>query len=154
VNRRDNEERVAVTGIGMVTPLGNDVVTSWQALLAGQVGVDTISTFDASGFTSKIAAQVKDFDPATFIQKQKVLKYTTNFMNFAFGAAEQAFADAGVRPTERTAPRWGLVAGSGMMTAEYEYWLRFHKEFVKQGVVDTRMLGQKGKRFFFCCRFW
>ncbi len=110
--------RVAVTGIGLVTPVGNDVATTWDALLAGRSGGARIATFDASGFPVQIAAEVKNFrdDPTA---DRKLLKYANRPHRFALAAAEQAFADAGIRPTPDTATRWACAVGTGMMGVEF-----------------------------------
>jgi 3-oxoacyl-[acyl-carrier-protein] synthase II len=113
-----DKRRVAITGIGLVTPVGNDVETTWQALLAGRSGGGQVSLFDASGFPVHIAAEVKGLrDDA--IGDRRLLKHTTRAHRFALVAAEQALADAGIRPTEATGHRWGCSVGAGMMTAEF-----------------------------------
>ena len=66
--------RVAVTGLGAVTPLGNDVRSTWRAALAGESGIDFIRSFDASAFPVRIAAEVKDFDPSTVASPREVRK--------------------------------------------------------------------------------
>ena len=93
-----DRRRVAVTGLGLVTPVGNDVGRTWQALLAGAGGGREISLFDASGFPVHIAAEVKDFELAAPVGR-KLLKYANRSHRFALEAAEQALADAGIRPT-------------------------------------------------------
>jgi beta-ketoacyl-acyl-carrier-protein synthase II len=112
--------RVAVTGIGLVTPVGNDVSTTWTALLEGRSGVAPISIFDASGFSTRIAAEVKDFDAASLDAERKLLKFANRSHRFALGAAEQAMRDAGIAPTAATAARWGCSVGTGMMGVAYE----------------------------------
>ena len=112
--------RVAITGLGLVTPVGNDVVTTWSALLEGRSGVAPISIFDASGFSTRIAAEVKDFDPAALGADRKLLKFANRSHRFALGAAEQAMRDAGIAPTAATATRWGCSVGTGMMGVAYE----------------------------------
>jgi len=111
--------RVAITGIGLVTPVGNDVERTWSALLAGRSGAAAITLFDASGFSTRIAAEVKGFDPRSLEQDRKLLKFANRSHGFALAAAEQAFADAGIAPTERTADRWGCAVGTGMMGVAY-----------------------------------
>lgn len=133
--------RVAITGIGMVTPLGNDTKTTWQALMNGESGIDTIQSFDASHFPTRIAAEVKNFDINSVITDKKILRYTVPFTNFALAASEEALTDANIRPTESDAKRWGLVAGSGMMTAEFDFWLDFHEKYAANGELDVKKLG-------------
>ncbi len=112
--------RVAITGLGLVTPVGNDVATTWSALLEGRSGVAPISIFDASGFSTRIAAEVKDFSAAELSAERKLLKFANRSHRFALGAAEQAMRDAGIAPTAATATRWGCSVGTGMMGVAYE----------------------------------
>ncbi len=121
-------KKAVVTGIGIVSPIGNDVSSFWANLLATKSGVDIISQFDASSFPCKIAAEVKNFTPCSK-KFGKLLKYTVPFTQFALTAAQEAFEDAGIVPTSTTAPRWGAVAGSGMMTTEWDYWMKFQETF-------------------------
>ena len=79
-----------------------------------------IASFDASGFTVRIAAEVKGFDAVAAIGDRKLLKFANRSHRFALAAAAQAFADAGIRPTAATATRWGCVVGTGMMGVTYE----------------------------------
>ena len=115
-----NHRKVAITGIGMVTPVGNDAVTTWDSLQAGRSGAGMITNFDASGFTTTIGAEVKDFDPGAAFPDRKVRKYASRSHGFALGAAAEALADAGITPTGDTANRWGLSVGSGMMSVAYQ----------------------------------
>ena len=87
--------RVAVTGLGAVTPIGNDAPSTWRAALAGESGIDFIRSFDASGFPVRIAAEVKDFDAATVASPKEVRKLERNVL-LALGAAREAVADAGL----------------------------------------------------------
>ncbi len=112
--------RVAITGLGVVTPVGNDVATTWAALLEGRSGVAPITIFDASGFSTRIAAEVKDFDATALGAERKLLKFANRSHRFALGAAEQAMRDAGIAPTPATATRWGCSVGTGMMGVAYE----------------------------------
>ncbi len=111
--------RVAITGIGLVTPVGNDVATTWDALLAGRSGGAAISLFDASGFPVHIAAEVKGFRGDELTDDRRLLKFANRSHRFALAAAEQAFRDAGLRPTPDTATRWSCAVGAGMMTSDF-----------------------------------
>ncbi|HYN62503.1 MAG TPA: beta-ketoacyl synthase N-terminal-like domain-containing protein, partial [Rubrivivax sp.] len=87
--------RVAITGLGLVTPVGNDVASTWQALLAARSGVAPIASFDASGFAVRIAAEVKGLSDAVVAQAagdRKLLKFANRSQRFALVAAAQAFA--------------------------------------------------------------
>lgn len=143
----EQKQRVVITGIGMVTPLGNTAKSTWENLLAKKSGIDVIKSFDASGFPCRIAAEIKNFDPIERVGEKKLLKYTVPFLNYALAAAEEAITDAGIWPNENTAERWGLVAGSGMITVEFDYWWDFHRTFARSGEVDTNLLGKYGMNF-------
>jgi 3-oxoacyl-[acyl-carrier-protein] synthase II len=136
--------RVAITGIGMVTPLGNDTNSTWAALIEGRSGIDTICNFDASGFTTQVAAEVKDFDAEQRIGDRKLLKLTTRSHRFALAAAAEAFADAGVAPTPATSSRWGCIAGSGMMGIAYPELLQTQQRFAPTGEFDARAMFDAG----------
>ncbi|QDP71674.1 beta-ketoacyl-[acyl-carrier-protein] synthase family protein [Legionella israelensis] len=139
------QRRVAITGLGVVSPLGNDVESTWQNLLAKQSGIAKIRQFDASGFPTQIAAEVKNFSPSTH---QKQHRFALPFTQYALNAAEQAFDDAGILPTEENASRWGVITGSGMMTAEFEYLRRFHQTCASDGEINWKQLHQQTKSFY------
>ena len=133
------KRRVAITGIGLVTPVGNDVATTWQALLTGASGGREITLFDASGFPVHIAAEVKNFDDA-IVGDRKQAKLTMRPHRFAVAAAEQALSDAGIRPTPATAARWGCAVGAGMMTSEYVDLAATHDFSAAAGELDAARL--------------
>ena len=134
------KRRVAITGVGLVTPVGNDVTTTWDALRAGASGGAPISLFDASGFPVRIAAEVKGFDPATVIDDRRLLKFANRSHGFALAAAEQAFADAGIRPTDATATRWGCAVGTGMMGVDFGELVAVHRHSAAEGELDAARL--------------
>jgi 3-oxoacyl-[acyl-carrier-protein] synthase II len=103
--------RVAVTGLGAVTPIGNDVKTTWEAAVAGRSGVDWIRSFDASGLPVRIAAEVKDFDPTQVASPKEVRKLERNVL-LSLGAAREALGDAGLDGFEPT--RFGIVFGTAI----------------------------------------
>ena len=109
------KKRVAITGLGLVTPAGNDVASTWATLQSGRSMGAPITIFDASGFSTRIAAEVKSFDARAVIDDRRLLKFANRSHAFALAAADQALADAGVRPTPATSARWGLSVGTGMM---------------------------------------
>jgi len=133
------KRRVAVTGVGLVTPVGNDVESTWSALLAGRSGGAPITLFDASGFATTIAAEVKGFDNR-LVTDRKVLKFTNRSHRFALEAAEQALVDAGIRPGEDDAHRWGCAVGAGMMTADFDDLVETHRHAGESGQIDTGRL--------------
>lgn len=130
-----NKRRVAITGLGIVSPLGNDVESTWRGLMAGDSGLDRINHFDASAFPTHIAAEVKNFSLNPAI-RGKDKRFAMSFTSYALDAAWQAFDDAGIRPTAQTADRWGVVTGSGMMTAEFDYLHRFQQACAQEGSPD------------------
>jgi 3-oxoacyl-[acyl-carrier-protein] synthase II len=103
--------RVAVTGLGAVTPLGNDVRSTWDSALAGRSGVDWIRSFDASEYPVRIAAEVKDFDPTSVASPKDARKLDRNVL-LALGAAREAMGDAGLNGFDPT--RVGIVFGSAI----------------------------------------
>jgi 3-oxoacyl-[acyl-carrier-protein] synthase II len=105
--------RVVITGIGLLTPLGLDRESSWQALLAGKSGVGPISRFDASNYSCRIAGQVRGFDPLTVMGKKDVRK-TDPFTHFAVVATHEALADSGYEISADNAERIGVYIGSGI----------------------------------------
>lgn len=107
------KRRVVVTGLGLVTPLGTGVDKTWTALCEGRSGIGRITRFDASAFPSQIAAEVKDFDPAEFIEKKEIKKMD-RFIHFGVAAAKMAVEDAKLQITEANAESVGVYVGSGM----------------------------------------
>ncbi len=119
-------------------PLGNDVDSTWQNLLARKSGLSTIRQFDASAFPTYIAAEVKQFTlRKTLANKQN--RYVMPFTGFALEAASQAFEDAGILPTEQSASRWGVVAGSGMMTQILIIYNDFNKLVLQKVMLIGRV---------------
>jgi len=107
--------KIAITGIGMVTPVGGDAPTTWANLLAGRSGINTIRQFDASGFPVRIGAEVKDMPPNAATFEPKLLKFAARSHRFAAAAASEALADAGIRPSSKDRHRWGMSVGAGML---------------------------------------
>lgn len=105
--------RVVVTGLGMVTPVGLDVKTSWDALVAGKSGVARISRFDASDFAVQIAAEVKDFRPEVCLDPRDIKK-SELFIQYAAVAAHEALLDSKLTIDEKTSERIGVSIGSGI----------------------------------------
>ncbi|MGQ0666160.1 MAG: beta-ketoacyl-ACP synthase II [Nitrospiraceae bacterium] len=105
--------RVVVTGLGLVTPLGTGVEKTWKALCAGESGIRRITKFDPTGYDAQIAGEVKDFDPAQFIEKKEIKKMDT-FIHYAVGAAQSAVDDAGFKVTPEEATKVGVYIGSGI----------------------------------------
>jgi 3-oxoacyl-[acyl-carrier-protein] synthase II len=108
------KRRVVVTGMGAITPVGNDVATTWRALLDGKSGAAPITHFDAANFPVKFAAEVKDFDPLAYMERKEA-KRADQFTQYAVGAANQAMTDAGLAIQNGIDPdRIGVIVGSGI----------------------------------------
>lgn len=105
--------RVVVTGLGMVTPLGLDVKSTWEAVLAGKSGVRPLTLFDASMLSTQIAATVQNFDPALYLDAKEARK-TDLFLQYAVAAATQALTDSGLVVSEEIAAKVGVAIGAGM----------------------------------------
>ncbi|MEM1243188.1 MAG: beta-ketoacyl-[acyl-carrier-protein] synthase family protein [Pseudomonadota bacterium] len=139
-----NNKRIVITGIGIVSPLGNDTQTTWKNLLAGKSGVDTIKKFDASTFTTKVGAEVENFSLAETTISRKIQRYAIDFTKYALAAAAEAFNDAAIRPTQTNATRWGITVGCGMIAAEFDYLSKFQQQFAADGAVDMAKFGKHG----------
>lgn len=109
----NTKRRVVVTGLGMLSPLGNNVTDTWNAILAGKSGVGPITRFDASVMPTHFAAEVKNFDPLLAVDTKEARRMDT-FVLFAAEAARQAMLDAGLTITEEMAPRAGCAIGAGI----------------------------------------
>lgn len=105
--------RVAVTGIGVVSPLGIGLEATWQAAVSGRSGVGPIDTFDVSEYPARFAALVRDFDPSGVLDPKEARRLA-RFQQFAMVAAEEALADSGLRITDGNARRVGVIVGSGI----------------------------------------
>ncbi|MBO9662715.1 beta-ketoacyl-ACP synthase II [Dokdonella sp.] len=107
------KRRVVVTGLGIVSPVGNDIATAWAAITAGKSGIGPVTHFDASSFPTRIAGEVRDFDPAQFVAAKDVKKMDP-FIHYGIAASVQALADAGLHPHEHDEERIGVAVGAGI----------------------------------------
>lgn len=117
------KNRVVVTGMGAITPIGNDVETFWKGLKEKKVGIGPITCFDTADYKAKLAAQVKDFDPKQYMDP-KAAKRMERFAQFAVAAAKEALEDAGIRMEKEDPYRVGVSVGSGigsLQSIEREY---------------------------------
>ncbi|MBX9962979.1 MAG: beta-ketoacyl-ACP synthase II [Burkholderiales bacterium] len=108
-----SRRRVVVTGLGIVCPTGIGVPEAWGNIVAGRSGITGITRFDASAFPSRIAGEVKRFDPAKYMPAKEVRRLDT-FIHYGLAAASEAIADAGIVATPENAERIGVVIGSGI----------------------------------------
>ena len=107
------EKRVVVTGLGAVTPLGNDVKTTWENMKKGVLGIDTVTKFDATGYKCTFAGEVRGFDPTLYMPKGEVRK-TDLYCQYAVAAATQAYEDSGLTEGSVAPDRFGVYIGSGI----------------------------------------
>ena len=110
---RPNRRRVVVTGLGCISPVGNTVAASWDALLAGQSGIATITKFDASAFSTHFAGEVKGFNIEDYIPGKEA-RHMDTFIHYGMAAGMQAMVDSGLEVTEANAERIGVLVGSGI----------------------------------------
>lgn len=124
------KRRVVVTGLGLVTAVGNDVPTTWSALMEGQSGADYIKKFDAENFSVKFACEVKDFDPLNFIEKKEARRMGA-FTHFAIAAADEAVKNSGLVIDDSNAEMVGTYISSGIG----DFWAieREHEKLLNQG---------------------
>ena len=107
------KRRVVVTGLGLVTPVGNTVATAWENIVNGVSGVRTITDFDASAFATQFSASVRDFKIEDYFEKKEARRMDT-FIHFGVAAGIQAMDDAGFEVSEANAGRIGVAIGSGI----------------------------------------
>ena len=108
-----SRRRVVVTGMGIVSPVGNDVATAWDNLIAGRSGITNITKFDASAYSCNIAGEVKGFDVLAYLGSKEARTMDT-FIHYGLAAGIQAFRDSGITVTEENAERIGVAIGSGI----------------------------------------
>jgi 3-oxoacyl-[acyl-carrier-protein] synthase II len=108
-----SKRRVVVTGLGIVSPVGNDVATAWANIKAGKSGIGPITHFDASTFPTRIAGEIREFDPTQYVAAKDVKKMDP-FIHYGIAASIQALADAGLHPHEHDEERIGVAVGAGI----------------------------------------
>ncbi|CTP91458.1 beta-ketoacyl-ACP synthase II [Xanthomonas translucens pv. arrhenatheri] len=120
--------RVVVTGMGLVSPLGNDLASSWDGIVNGRSGIGPITQIDASQFSTKIAGEIKDFDPTRFMSAKDVKKMDS-FIHYGVGASLMALDDSGLVIDDSNAERIGAILGSGIggLLGIEEQTIKFHE---------------------------
>jgi 3-oxoacyl-[acyl-carrier-protein] synthase II len=109
------ERRVVITGMGVVTPIGNDLETVWSNLKNGVSGIRTIDAFDTTGYDCKIGGQVRDFDPKLFFKNPKDVRRTDRFTHLGMAAAKMAMADSGIDVDNlKERDRFGVIVSTGI----------------------------------------
>jgi 3-oxoacyl-[acyl-carrier-protein] synthase II len=109
-----NERRVVITGIGVLSPVGNDLDTFWESIKAGRSGIGNISAFDTEKFDCKIAGEVRGYDPVPFYKTPKDARRTDRYTQLAVGAAKMSLADSGLDLASIDLDRAGVMIGSGV----------------------------------------
>jgi 3-oxoacyl-[acyl-carrier-protein] synthase II len=124
------KRRVIVTGLGLVTPLGNTVEATWAGLMTGRSGAGPITKFDTSDFPVRFACEVKDFDPLRYIEKKEARKMGA-FAHYAVAASDEALADSGLKIAHENAERVGTYISSGIG----DFWSieSEHSKFLREG---------------------
>src|SRR5262245_40303059 len=107
------KRRVVVTGLGLVTPVGNDVPLTWSALMNCESGADYISRFDAEGFSARFACEVKNFDPLQYLEKKEARRMGS-FTHFAIAASDEAMKHSGLKIDGSNAENVGTYISSGI----------------------------------------
>jgi 3-oxoacyl-[acyl-carrier-protein] synthase II len=154
--------RVVVTGLGMITSLGNDLASSWEAMCQGKSGVSEITSFDTSQFRVHFAAQIKDFDPLLYMDRKEVRR-NDPYEQLAIASSKQALAHAGLQITEENAADVGVYIGSGiggLITMHDQFRVLYFKGpdrispfFINMMIVDgapgivSILTGAKGPNF-------
>ena len=124
------KRRVVVTGLGLVTPVGNSVEATWSSLMAGRSGVDSIKKFDTEKFPVRFAAEVKEFDPLDYVEKKEARKMGA-FIHYAIAASDEAMRDSGLRVTDENSEQVGTYISSGIG----DFWAieREHSKLLNDG---------------------
>ncbi len=131
--QRPSNRRVVVTGLGIVSPLGNDLVSSWDGIVNGRSGIGPITHFDPATFATRIAGQVRDFDPAAWMPAKDVKKMDP-FIHYGVAASNMAMQDAGLTVEESNAERIGVLIGSGIggILGIEEQTIKYHEGGVRK----------------------
>ena len=108
-----SQRRVVVTGMGMISPLGNDMASSWDGIINGRSGLGPITSFDVSQFTTRIAGEIRNFDPTAFMTAKDVKKMDA-FIHYGIAASLMAMDDSGLEVTDENAERIGALIGAGI----------------------------------------
>ncbi|HKZ03472.1 MAG TPA: beta-ketoacyl synthase N-terminal-like domain-containing protein, partial [Pyrinomonadaceae bacterium] len=122
--------RVVVTGVGLVTPVGNSVEETWTALMSGRSGADYIKKFDAEKFPVRFACEVKDFDPLDYVEKKEARKMGA-FIHYAIAAADEAVRTSGLTIGDDISEQVGTYISSGIG----DFWAieREHSKLLRDG---------------------
>jgi 3-oxoacyl-[acyl-carrier-protein] synthase II len=136
--------RVVVTGIGCVTPLGNDIASTWESLRAGRSGVGPITHFDAANFPTKFASEVKGFDFDQYVEEPARFQAAGRNVRFAIGAAMQAVKDSGIRDLDLDPARFGVYLGAGEGQQDFMIFMNMIAKAQKEGELDLAEFTRSG----------
>ena len=126
----NNGRRVVITGLGVITPVGNDLETFWAALIAGKSGIGRITAFDISQYDCQIAGEVRNFDPKPFFKNPKDVRRTDRFVQLAMAAAKMSIQDSGLDLEKVNRDRFGTIISSGiggLKTLEEQFTILMNK---------------------------
>jgi 3-oxoacyl-[acyl-carrier-protein] synthase II len=136
--------RVVITGMGCVTPLGNDVATMWRRLVNAESGIGPTTLFDASNFPTRISAEVRDWDVSAVGEDREKWKHRGRHTRFAMGAAKQAVADAGLADVRIDPTRFGVYLGSGEGQQNFDHFTEMMVAALDGEQLDIVKFTQKG----------
>ncbi len=126
-----SRRRVVITGLGIVSPVGNDVASAWDNIIAGRSGIGALTRFDASSFPTRFGGEVRDFDIADYMPAKEA-RHFDRFIHYGVAAGIQALRDSGIEVTEENADRIGTIVGSGI--GGLPLIEETHSELVERGV--------------------
>ncbi len=138
------KRRVVVTGIGCITPLGQDVETAWSALQEGKSGIADITHFDASSFPTRFAAEVNSYDLGKYVDDPGLYKDVTHNTKFAIGAATQAVNDSGIMDENVDPTRFGIYLGAGEGQQDFPLFMKLISSSEKDGEIDLERFTELG----------
>lgn len=136
--------RVVVTGIGCITPVGNDVDSMWKSMCDSRSGIDRITHFDASNFPTQFAAEVKSFDLSAHIENPERFEFAGRNIRFAVGAAVQAMSDAGILDSEIDPGRLGVYLGAGEGQQDFMIFMSLVAQAQRDGELDLEVFTRSG----------
>ena len=140
------KRRVVVTGIGVITPVGNTVEAMWNVLKAGGSGIGRITHFDASNFPTKIAAEVRNFDLSNYVGNPEQYQYAGRNIHFAIGAGVQAYRDSGLTESSVAPERFGVYLGAGEGQQDFGKFMSLISEARTDGQLDLAKFTAAGLR--------
>lgn len=138
------KRRVVVTGLGCVTPVGNDVASMWESLRESRCGVGPITHFDASNFPTRFAAEVKNFDFDQYVDDPEQFEFAGRNIRFAVGAAVQAVRDSGIMEARLDPARFGVYLGAGEGQQDFMLFMSMVAQAQRNGELDLEVFTRYG----------